>query len=61
MNNKIMAGGNLEDIVNRLTRCCALLECIAAGSTVSTEVVGAIRDLLKSICIDFRADIDGSE
>lgn len=61
MNDKIMAGGNLENIMNRLNRCCALLDAVTAGSTVSVEAVGGIRDLLKDICVDFQADLDGAE
>lgn len=61
MNDKIMAGGNLENIMNRLNRCCALFDAVTAGSTVSLEAVGGIYDLLKGICVDFQADIDEAE
>lgn len=61
MSDKIMAGVNLENIMSRLNRCCALLDAVIAGSTVSVEAVGGIRDLLKGICVDFQADIEGAE
>lgn len=59
MNGVIMPSGNLEDILARLCRCCALLDALAFG-THSSEAVAGVRDLLQSICTDFRADIDGA-
>ena len=62
--DKIMAGGNLENIVSRLTGCQLLL-CIltehADCSTTPTEVIQAVADLLESITRDLQADIDGAE
>lgn len=62
--DKIMAGGNLENIVSRLTGCqlllCILVES-AEYSTTRVEVLQGVADLLESICRDFQADIDAAE
>lgn len=61
MNLVIMPSGNLEDILGRLSRCCALLDVLTSGDTVSTKAVAGVRDLLQSVYTDFRADIEGSD
>ena len=65
MNDKIMAGGNLDDIVGRLTACIGLLHVIHANMPVDagdlSESLYAACDLLECITRDFKADIDGAE
>lgn len=62
--DKIMAGGNLENIMSRL-KGCRLLLCIltehAECSETPSEVLQSAADLLESICRDFQADIDAAE
>lgn len=63
MNDKIMAGGNLENTVNRLTGCRILLYILAEQAECSetpTEALQSVADLLESICKDFQADIDAA-
>lgn len=62
--DKIMAGGNLDNIVSRLNGCRALVDTlreIVGVSTISEEALGGISDLLEMICRDFQADIDAAE
>lgn len=63
MNDKIMAAGNLEDIVSRLTCCNALLFTVHMNMTDGhiCNALGGVCDLLESICRDFRADIEAAE
>lgn len=62
--DKIMAGGNLDDIMCRLTCCRSVFgvihERIASGENCTDALYGAC-DLLGSICRDFQADIDAAE
>ena len=62
--DKIMAGGNLDNIMERLNGCrallCALCE-IAGTSRISEEALFGVTDLLEMICRDFQADIDAAE
>ncbi len=62
--DKIMAGGNLDNIIGRLICCCALLEALRWAMDESNPMVDALagaKDLLGSICRDFQADIDAAE
>lgn len=61
--DKIMAGGNLENIAARLTYCGALLDALigAMGENSMVDALSGVHDLLNSICRDFQADIDGTE
>lgn len=64
MNDKIMAGGNLDNIVARLNGCRALLYLLyksAGTSTISEYAINGVCDLLEMICRDFQADIDSAE
>lgn len=63
--DKIMAGGNLENITSRLVGCVAVLRTLHAdaanpGPDFCDALYGAI-DLLESICGDRQADIDSAE
>ena len=61
---KIMAEGNLEDIMERLQGCLALLHLLYESvgvSAISGDAVNGVRDLLEMICRDFQADIDAAE
>lgn len=63
MEDKIMAGGNLEEIMGRMIGCHAVLEVIhkAAGeSTMADAIAGAV-DLMRSIYMDFEADVSCAE
>ena len=63
MEDKIMAGGNLDEIMGRLIGCRAVLEVIHQSvdeNPLSDAIAGAV-DLLRSICIDFEADISAAE
>lgn len=67
MNDKIMAGGNLDNIVSRLDCCAALLRVLHASMGESggpdwlrNALAGAC-DLLETINRDFQADIDAAE
>ena len=63
MNDKIMVGGNLEEIYNRLQACHATFCIIQADipdGTSSRALCGAC-DLLECILRDFHADIEGAE
>jgi len=62
--DKIMAGGNLENIMDRLNGCRAVLYAlyeIAGTSAVSENALYGACDLLEMICRDFQADIDAAE
>lgn len=62
--DKIMTGGNLEDILKRLNGCRALLNVLyveAGGSVVGEDAISGVRDLLDAICRDFQSDIEGAE
>ncbi len=60
----IMAGDNLDDIVTRLTCCCALLDAVRwamdSDSNMQDALYGATGQL-RSICRDLQADIDAAE
>lgn len=63
MNDKIMPGGNLEDIMNRLNGCRALVAMlyeVAGASAIPEDAINAVGDLLGTICRDFQADIDAA-
>lgn len=61
--DKIMAVGNLDNIVGRLIRCRAVLDAIqmAMGDDSLVDAVAGVCDLLDGISRDFRADIDGAD
>lgn len=62
--DKIMSGGNLENIMERLNGCRALLYLLyesAEVSVVSENAINGVCDLLEVICRDFQADIDAAE
>ena len=64
MNSKIMSKGNLEDIVGRLTCCCALLDALRWAmddSDVMVDALAGARDLLDTICRDFQSNIEAAE
>lgn len=66
MNDKIMAGGNLENIMARLFACCATFRVIHSSMDRKTggDSIDALYgscDLLRSIVEDLQADIDGAE
>lgn len=62
--DKIMARGNLDNVMDRLNGCRALLyllyECSGA-SGIPGNAVNGVCDLLDCICRDFQADIDSAE
>lgn len=66
MEDKIMAGGNLENIMIRLRACCATLRVIHSSMARKTDadsidaLYGAC-DLLRGIVEDLQADIDAAE
>ena len=61
--DKIMAGGNLDNIMARLIYCGALLDALigAMDDNGMVDALSGVHDLLNSICRDFQADIDGAE
>ena len=65
--DKIMAGGNLCNIVERLTACIGLLHVIHSNMPADaryldlSEALYAACDLLEMITRDFQADIDAAE
>ena len=64
MKNIIMSCGNLEDIVNRLAGCQAVLDAVRDVSdecAISVEALSGVSDLLEMIRRDFQADIDCAE
>lgn len=61
--DKIMPGGNLDNIAGRLTACGAILHVIHAGMGSGGELSEALYGacgLLESICRDFQADIEAA-
>ncbi|MDE7245112.1 MAG: hypothetical protein K2O18_14225 [Oscillospiraceae bacterium] len=64
MNDKIMAGGNLDNIADRLT-CGVSLVCmlceVVGTSSITEEALRGVGDLFESIVRDFRADIAAAE
>jgi len=61
--DKIMAGGDLDNIIARLIYCEALLDALigAMGDDCMVDALSGVQDLLNSICRDFQADIDAAE
>ena len=62
--DKIMAGGNLDNIMGRLICCNALLDALRLAMDDADPMVDAlagVHDLLEVICRDFQADIDSAE
>lgn len=62
--DKIMAGGNLENIMDRMKGRRALLYLLyesAGVSAISEDAIKGVCDLADVICRDFQADIDGAE
>lgn len=62
--DKIMAGENLENIVNRLSGCCAMLDMVHAnmsGDGLCVEALYGCCESLKGICRDLDADIASAE
>lgn len=61
--DKIMAGGNLDNIVRRLNSCLAILRLVhseLAADESSDALYGAC-DMLRAILQDFQADIDAAD
>jgi len=61
---KIMAASSLDDIMIRLTCCCASLDAVHRAMDDSNNMQDALygtTDQLRSICRDFQADIDAAE
>lgn len=60
---KIMATGNLDNIVGLLIHCRAVLDTIqmAMGDNSLADAVAGVCDLLDGISRDFQADIDGAD
>ena len=67
MNDKVMAGGNLGNIVLRLSCCLSLLRVVHAtigdrgGDDEACDALNAVCDLLDGITRDFQADIDAAD
>ena len=62
--DKIMAGKNLDDIVDRLEGCKALVLALcqfAEASVVSGPALSGVADLLGGILRDLEADIAAAE
>ena len=61
--DKIMAGGNLENIRNRMVCCCAVLDAIRKSDIENplTDAIAEACDMLGHICDDFEADISAAE
>lgn len=65
--DKVMAGGNLDNIVLRLDCCAALLRVLHAslgengGPDGLCDALAGACDLLETINRDFQADIDAAE
>lgn len=61
---KIMPGGKLENILNRLTGARAMVCVLAENSSTSItpeDALNGVADLLEMICRDFEADISCAE
>lgn len=67
MDDKIMAGGNLNNIVLRLSCCLSLLRVVheaigeRGGNAEACDALAATSDLLECILRDFDADIDSAK
>lgn len=63
MSGKIMAEGNLDDILRRLNSCHAVLCAIQTGiaDPYLSDVVFGACDLLKGIAKDLQADVECAE
>jgi len=61
MNDKIMAGVNLENIVRRLIYGCAVLEAIRETDNPLVDALAGVEDLFQHICQDLEADISAAE
>ncbi len=64
MEDKIMAGGNLEEVLERMGRACALLRCAyqsAKGGDFIPDALGAVCDLMEGLHRDFQADVEAAE
>ena len=61
--DKIMAGGNLDNILRRMVCCCAVLDVIAeaASDKPLADAIAGANALLQSIYQDFDADISSAE
>lgn len=62
--DKIMAGGNLDDIVARLRGCEALIDTLCESAEVEKipeEALSGVSDLLSCITRDLEADIAAAE
>ena len=64
--DKIMAGGNLDNIMHRLDACLSVMivvhnELSAEGTTDTSDALYGACDLLRAILRDFQADIDAAE
>ena len=60
---KIMAGGNLENILSRMVCCCAVLNAVRESDIENplTDALAGASDLLGRICDDFEAEISDAE
>lgn len=59
--SKLMAVGNLENIMNRINGCRSLVDMlmkVAGTFAIPVDALSGISDLLETICRDFQADID---
>lgn len=64
INDKIMAGSSLENVVTRLKGCLALLWVLHASSGASSipeDAINGVCDLLETICRDFQTVVDTAE
>ena len=64
--DKIMAGGNLDNIMCRLNSCLAVLRVVHSelAADESSDTVDALYgacDMLRAIMQDFQADIDAAD
>lgn len=62
--DKIMAGSNLDDIVERLKGCEALILTLAQAAGMSTtpeDALSGVADLLSCITRDLEVDVAGAE
>lgn len=61
--NKIKTVDNLENIMDRLKGCASLIFMlceVVENSTIPSEALRSVGDLLESICRDFRVEIDNA-
>lgn len=64
MNDKIMAGDTLENIVYRLSCGVSLVNMLSevpGGGAIPEEAIRGVGDLFEAIVRDFRAGIDSAE